>query len=418
MLPVCKMKKSRLGNVVLMFLVLLFAQGCSLLNFQDSLDRFDNSSFELAGSVEGASPDPVVVGALEIVDDGFVLTNYKVLPRPGAFEMILPNGPYLVFAFSDLNRNLEYDFTEPADLYRFDDRIDADSVERVTLSLGAVDQREVQEIISSHQIQLNLIPFIDNLGRVVSKDDPSLSVAVGEMGLWQPMEFISQGYGGVFFLEPYDADKIPVVFIHGVGGAPDNFRQLIESLDPDRFQPWLVSYPSSFRLERIGRGIYNALLFLELNHHPESMILVAHSMGGLVARQVVHSAVVGGTPEMIRGLVTIATPWAGHNMAAVGVKRSPVVIPNWVDMSPGSEFLDKWREYPLQIPHQLIFAYRNDGSASKDATDGTIVLSSQLAPHMMHYAERVLGYDATHTGILKHQDLLIRFETLLEEGLP
>ena len=414
MLSASRLQKSRLLRGGLVLFALLFFQGCSLLDFQDSMDSFEGASIVISGRVEGASSDPVIVGALAIEDNSLTLISYKVLPQPGAFELIVPKGEYLLFAFADSNRNLEYNDGEVASLYRFNKQPDANSVAGITLTLGDVDREEIQEITSSNQIKLKLIPFLENLGRVVGKDDSSLSVAVGEIGLWQPMQFISQGHGGIFFLEPYDAAKIPVVFIHGVGGAPDNFRQLIEHMDTDRFQPWLVSYPSSFRLERIGREIYNALIILELSYRPKSMILVAHSMGGLVARQVIHSAVEGGTPEMFKSLVTIATPWGGHAMAAVGVKRSPVVIPNWIDMSPGSDFLARWQEYPLQIPHQLIFAYRNEKGASDEATDGTIVLSSQLAPHMMHNAKRLLGYYATHIGILSHQALLVRFDMLLE----
>jgi uncharacterized alpha/beta hydrolase family protein len=41
-----------------------------------------------------------------------------------------------------------------------------------------------------------------------------------------------------YFLQEYAMDKIPILFVHGSGGNPTDFRVLIEGLDRSRYYPW------------------------------------------------------------------------------------------------------------------------------------------------------------------------------------
>ena len=50
-------------------------------------------------------------------------------------------------------------------------------------------------------------------------------------GLWQPVEFVRQVGAGVYFLEPYDPDKIPVLFVHGALGHPGDWDAIVAALD-------------------------------------------------------------------------------------------------------------------------------------------------------------------------------------------
>ena len=38
-----------------------------------------------------------------------------------------------------------------------------------------------------------------------------------------------------YFLQEYAMDKIPILFVHGSGGNPTDFRILIEGLDRSRY---------------------------------------------------------------------------------------------------------------------------------------------------------------------------------------
>ena len=95
---------------------------------------------------------------------------------------------------------------------------------------------------------------------------------------------------GLYLLEPYDPDQIPVVFIHGLMSAPQMWAPTIKAINADpelrgRFQFWVFGYPtgnpilaSALRLRENLARIY------ELYPKMKNVILVGHSMGGLVAR--------------------------------------------------------------------------------------------------------------------------------------
>jgi pimeloyl-ACP methyl ester carboxylesterase len=102
---------------------------------------------------------------------------------------------------------------------------------------------------------------------------------------------------GLFLVEPYQPGKIPVVFIHGLMSSPNTWVQMINSLKNDpmirkRYQFWFYSYSSGMPVLASAGNLRKALLEAreELATTPETracfdrMVLVGHSMGGLVTR--------------------------------------------------------------------------------------------------------------------------------------
>lgn len=101
---------------------------------------------------------------------------------------------------------------------------------------------------------------------------------------------------GIYFVTPYDPDKIPVLFVHGLVSSPDAFKNVINELVPEpwfreNYQIWLYNYPTG------NPWIYSSMMFREKlreatayarSKGPETnlnrMVVVAHSMGGLVTR--------------------------------------------------------------------------------------------------------------------------------------
>ena len=102
---------------------------------------------------------------------------------------------------------------------------------------------------------------------------------------------------GLYLIEPYQPDKIPVVFIHGLMSSPDTWVQMINSLKNDpvirnRYQFWFYSFSSGVPVMATAGNLRKVLLAAreELGTTPEAlanfdkMVLIGHSMGGLVSR--------------------------------------------------------------------------------------------------------------------------------------
>ncbi|MBV9671391.1 MAG: alpha/beta fold hydrolase [Verrucomicrobia bacterium] len=97
-------------------------------------------------------------------------------------------------------------------------------------------------------------------------------------------------------LQPYDPDKIPVLMTHGLQDTAATWAPLLNELrrDPEinkHYQFWVYSYPSGYPFP------YSAMLLREeldrvdkTYPHHKKMILVGHSMGGLLSRLLVTDA--------------------------------------------------------------------------------------------------------------------------------
>jgi pimeloyl-ACP methyl ester carboxylesterase len=100
---------------------------------------------------------------------------------------------------------------------------------------------------------------------------------------------------------PYRAGKVPVVFIHGMLGGPDNWSAMIEQLSADpavsaHYQPLAFRYDSLRPIPDAGRDLLDALREVRRQFDPEGrdavfdrVILVGYSMGGLVAKAAIRA---------------------------------------------------------------------------------------------------------------------------------
>jgi len=100
---------------------------------------------------------------------------------------------------------------------------------------------------------------------------------------------------GLYFLQPYDPDRIPLVFVHGLFSTPWTWVQTINGLQADpeirkHYQFWVFAYPTGNPI------LYSALRLREElakadqlypNHKP--YVVVGHSMGGMLTHDQVVS---------------------------------------------------------------------------------------------------------------------------------
>jgi hypothetical protein len=249
-----------------------------------------------------------------------------------------------------------------------------------------------------------------HLGTLVTWSDPRFAPQAGPAGMWTPLETYKKYGAGMFFFEPYDPARIPVVFVHGISGTASDFKTIIDNLDRTRFQPWVFQYPSGFRLDLISNYLLRTLDELQAIHKFDRYAIIAHSMGGLVSRATVNKIVErGGTPPIVL-YVTISTPWEGHEAASAGAQYSPVVLPVWLDMVPGSPYLSNLfqTQLPATLPYYLLYGYKG-GSG----TDGVVSLRSVLKLEAQDQSVRTIGFAEDHRGILQSRQVIDRLNTLL-----
>jgi pimeloyl-ACP methyl ester carboxylesterase len=251
-----------------------------------------------------------------------------------------------------------------------------------------------------------------NIGVPISMDDPRLSQNNYRMGLWKPFNFLELAEGGLFFLQKYEASKIPIIFVHGALGGPTVWKPIIDSLDTKRFQPWVIYYPSGLRIDSISDYLVQAVTTLEKRYNFKQFFVIGHSMGGLVTRSFVKKYVelAPANIDKLRLVMTINSPMAGVPSAASGVKNSSIVVPSWRDVEPGSEFLQKihaWN-WPSEIPYHLFISY-----VQGESGDGVASLQSQAQLKLQLEATRLYVLNNEHSDIIKDKTFHDLINTVL-----
>jgi len=364
--------------------------------------------------------------------DSWVLADHFVLEGAGRWQFRASAGTYALAAFQDLNLDLMYQPGEP--FLRMDaggliacatgeaHRNIALRIPSAGTSLvaGTFDIAKLQVRSLHDQLRISL-GEVTAVGELAALSDARFAEAVAEDGLWRPFDFLFKGRPGVYFLESYDAGKMPVLFVHGINGTPANFRTLIERLDRQRFQPWVYYYPSGAALDMVADHLAQTMRKLQQQHGFGRFAVVAHSMGGLVSRGFLLRYQESGGGAATPLFVTLATPWGGHKGAELGVRTAPVVVKVWIDMAPGSEYQRALyykdpatqRRLPQNTPHHLLFTFKQGSATFGEANDGVVAVASQLSREAQRDAARLYGFNETHMGVLQSEEVSALLNELL-----
>ena len=338
----------------------------------------------------------------------------RVRPDGIASFSLLTNQTYRVGAFTDENGNRAYDAGEPLafvrDLrpLRLDDPNVQPKIWKLTLrrdyGLPPGTVIAVPKEDKSLGGKLNMA-----LGDVVSLDEKRFAEKEGSGGLWRPLDFLSGNSLGIYFLEPYDSNRIPVLFVYGIGGSPQDLRYLMEHLDRSKYQPWFFHYPSGMRLERVARALATGLDALKQRDGFTRCYIVAHSMGGLVARAALGPAVQRAGVNFIPKFVSISTPWGGHKAAASGIRHLKKPVPSWLDVAPDSDFLTALYASPLPEGTTYYLIY----GSNKGESDGVVTVESETDPRIKRTASSVVHFPYEHVEILKQNDTVAKVSEFL-----
>jgi pimeloyl-ACP methyl ester carboxylesterase len=250
---------------------------------------------------------------------------------------------------------------------------------------------------------------VDEPLQVSTLDAPAFTGSNGRKGLWQPLSFVREKRSGVYLLEPYDPHKLPVLFIHGAGGTPQDWRFFISRLDRSRYQPWVYYYPTGLPLDLSAAWLQKFVASLHREYGFVQLAIAAHSMGGLVAHRFLKLDAESGKRGYATLLATFSTPFGGVPAARLGLSLGVYAVPSWRDLSPDSAFLRALRSaaLPETVKHHVFFAYQHDGGAYDG--DGVISVASQLAAN----AGDAHGYRTDHSDIIESVDVFRGFAAVL-----
>jgi len=456
-----KLAKSVSAMVGLVALCVV-ASGCILLDArrdQQQLAQYGRIQGHVETEHESSNSLMVVLfpaSQMEVENpDDLVVVDHFVRLGSGSYGFRVEPGEYVVVAFEDVNNDGNYDPGEPL--------LNAEKVEPVSLQPGGkvvrdlvipTDGRPINELTKSVDISAlqsrsagdqrakSLGAFLVR-GDITDLSDEKFGSANGQRGLRSPLDFVLEVGAGIYMTEPYDPGRIPVLFVHGISGYPQEFTELIGSLDRKHFQAWFYFYPSGYRLDPLSKTGAELMAELSIRHGFDKFMVVAHSMGGLVSRAFLFHYLAEGMSKDVPLFVSISTPWGGDDRAIKGVEDSPIVIPVWRDMASNSEFLKDlfwkresrdpsgelpegaafvfWRDddppeprlLPKGVSFHMMFSIRGE-SRGELSTDGSVAVASQLRIAAQDQAVTQLGLDYSHTGILRSDEAKQRLNELLD----
>lgn len=417
-------------RLLLPFAALLLAACANFRHLAADLKPFEND-YRVSGVIENADDfkPPVLVTVIEwdrATNKIFAADQLDLAPGGVfAFSVESPLNQHLG-AFADNNRDGKWQQGEAVWLHEGTLPFDGDSRHvRVRGRLSTANRfprdlelagkealagRTVDEVIRHRGIRFST-------GEVADLDDPRFAETRGADGLWTPATLAIQSGFGIYFLERYDPSRIPVLFVHGAAGSPQDWRTAMEKIDRRRYQPWFYFYPSGGRLENAATALNTGVERLHERYGFKRLDVVAHSMGGLVSRRFVVKNAIEDGHGYIRNFITFSTPWDGHEAAAMGVKWAPTVVPSWFDMKQGSDYLDHLFDRRLKgkVNHHLFYSHRAKRSPIMPAeNDGTVSVPSQLRAEAKADAVSVQGYDEDHVSILSARAPLLRAKQILD----
>jgi len=107
---------------------------------------------------------------------------------------------------------------------------------------------------------------------------------------------------GIYLIHPYDPNKTPILFIHGLLSSPFSWQNMINDLcsDPrilEHYQPWFFLYPTGQSVLESAAQLRQDLQATQKLFDPSGtavpfrhVVVVAHSMGGLLAHTLVSDS--------------------------------------------------------------------------------------------------------------------------------
>jgi pimeloyl-ACP methyl ester carboxylesterase len=245
-----------------------------------------------------------------------------------------------------------------------------------------------------------------------------------------------RGGSGLLMMRPYDPTRIPVVFVHGLLSSPYVWRNVVNTLaaDPEirkHYQFWVFSYSTGNPIAYSAYLLRDDLDYAEKVEGFKQVVLIGHSMGGILSRMqatnagrtiwneqfkakadklytdipndsLVKKSLIFEANPRVKRIIFVSTPHRGSNLATGGIGalgmrliRLPLkvatAVPNSVlaavtpnsdprkyriptsisGLSPANPLFKAMDKLPIEAPHNSIIGDRGRGD-TPNSSDGVV----------------------------------------------
>lgn len=357
-----------------------------------------------------------LIAAYRLRDNGAAeFTGYVSINANGSFMLYLPEGRYKLYALTDYNTNGIFENNEISGVCGT-----VSNPREITLREGDLLTNMDIHVSKFNRYTLTLpeaLPFNENQrivkqvthnGQILKIYSEYFSPENAQTGYWHPSSFMQTFGAHIYLTEEYTPRKIPILFVHGTEGSPHSWIYLCMRLDRSRYQPFFYYYPSGVRLSLSAALLHEELRELHEKYGFQKMVVVAHSVGGLVSRAFISRYVSDSQNTFIKVFITFATPWSGFEMADASQRLPHKSIPAWVDLGTQSHFIQKVmnEKLPPHIRHYIFYGSNDKLSGSKAVDE-----------RALGCAVKSMGFDCTHDTILSNRKVFTEFDAILEKEL-
>lgn len=158
------------------------------------------------------------------------------------------------------------------------------------VQLQILDPRESDAMLVGDSLMPLETDVSTPLARYLSNRDISL---LDTWGFIRPDR--AQDVAGLYMVQPYDPDRIPVLMVHGIWSSPMTWMEMFNDLQADpeirrKYQFWFYLYPTGEPIAFSAASLREELMQVRNDCDPyrrnsrlDEMVVVGHSMGGLLS---------------------------------------------------------------------------------------------------------------------------------------
>lgn len=381
-------------------MVLILLQGCTYkLNFRHDLNITKHQDLNIQGKIikNKLSTKPYYLVLYKLEKDKKLLVDFSTHYIDNIFRFHVIPGEYILYCIQEpetLTKIKNAFIFESEKIY-----IDENTKEiNINMNIPLKKIIKFNNLISS----INHKSIFDSIayGKEVKFSDPLFNKKNIQTGLWSPEDFLIEVGGGIYSFNKLDPSKTPILFIHGISGSPKDFFSIVNNLDKNKFQILFYYYPSGSNLNNTIEILKFKFDKLMYKYNYKKLIVIAHSMGGLIGRGFINNYY---KKIKIPIFITLSTPWNGQKFAKLGGVNVGKFVASFGNMYPQSAFQKKLFliDPSEDTKHYLFFGYRGKKSIIlENSNDGIISLSSFLYNPIQDKAHKIIGLNLNHREIL------------------